>query len=753
MRKLSFVEVDLVRRQLSFAADFEAALGFSPIDGAHIELAAGASRLWGLIDESEHERLRGVLDRVLQGQATGMTQFDVCLPNMPPRHIECLWSVHADGQGRPLKVVLACVDATQRSRTEQTLRESEARYRTALTAGRMGSWETDLVARTRTWSSEGMALFGLTLADGRGQVGGAHDEYLAALHPEDRHLMLELHRLADTQDSFAAEYRIVRPDGATLWLSGRGLVVARQADGKAHRLVSIMADVSERRQAEEGLRSERLRLAQALQAGRMGAFDLNLVDDVLWWSPQTYAVFGVDARHFEPTRDSVAALIHPEDRATFLRLRAEAIASRQPFLHQFRILRADGAVAWIDHVAQAEYDTSGRPIRNFGVSMDITERRQAEHALREADRKKDDFIATLAHELRNPLAPMRNAVDVLRSIDSGVAQIAWCRDVIERQVAQMARLLDDLLDVSRLTRGSFQLRRQPLDLADAIAQAVEMARPHIDQARQSLGVHWPAGPLVVHGDPMRLAQVFSNLLINASKFTPSGGHLGLAAQTVGPEVVVTVSDDGIGIDAQQLGRIFEMFGQVESALNRSRGGLGIGLSLAKGLVELHGGRIRAHSEGLGRGSEFVVHLPLGLPAHEPAFRAASADAQPARPGPLRILVADDLADSADSLAMLLQLDGHDVRVAYDGEQAVALAESFHPDVALLDLGMPRLNGLEASRRIRQQPWGRRMTLVAQTGWGQSADRQRSRDAGFDHHIVKPIDPDMLMKLLQQIGAA
>ncbi len=422
-------------------------------------------------------------------------------------------------------------------------------------------------------------------------------------------------------------------------------------------------------------------------------------------------------------------------------------------MHEFRILRPDGSVAWIDHVAQAEYDSAGTALRNFGVSMDITERKQAEQALREADRKKDDFIATLAHELRNPLAPVRNAVNVLRSIDSGDAQIAWCRDVIERQVDQMARLLDDLLDVSRLTRGSFHLRSEPFDLGEAVTQAIEMARPHIDTARQTLSLDWPALPMAVQGDRTRLAQVFSNLLINASKFTPEGGRIGLAARTEGREVVVTVSDDGIGIDAQQIDHIFEMFGQVESALSRSQGGLGIGLSLAKGLVDLHGGHIRARSEGVGRGSEFVVHLPLGQAAGLPEASLGVADAPATTCARYRILVADDLADSADSLAMLLQLEGHEVRVAYDGEQALALAESFRPDVALLDVGMPKLNGLEVCGRIREQHWGQRMTLVAQTGWGQASDRQRSRDAGFDHHIVKPIDPEKLIALLRQLDNA
>jgi PAS domain S-box-containing protein len=362
------------------------------------------------------------------------------------------------------------------------LRESESRYRTARAAGRMGSWETDLVAATRTWSPEGMALFGIALADGRGRVGGNADEYEAALHPEDRHLVRRFHELADQQDSFPAEYRIVRPDGAVLHLAGRGLVVARRPDGRAHRLVSIMANVSEQKQAESVLRLERERLELALEAGQMGVYDLDLVAGVLWWSRQTYAVFGVDPERFVPTPESVADLIHPDDRPGFLERRRAAIANHVPLVHEIRIVRGDGPVRWIAHRGRTDYDSTGKAIRTFGVAMDITDRRLAEDGLRDADRKKDDFIATLAHELRNPLAPIRNAVHVLRKKDPADAQVAWCRDVIERQVAQMSHLLEDLLDASRMARGQFQLRKERLLLQRVLEQAIEIAQPPIQLA-------------------------------------------------------------------------------------------------------------------------------------------------------------------------------------------------------------------------------------------------------------------------------
>ena len=645
---------------------------------------------------------------------------------------------------------------TGREHAEAALRESEARYRSALTAGRMGSWETDLVARTRTWSTEGMSLFGLDLRDGRGQVGGDADEYEAALHPEDRHLAQQYHELADRQDSFLAEYRIVRRDGTTLWLSGRGLVVARQSDGKAQRLVSIMADVTERKQAEEGLRIERERLALALRAGQMGVYDFNVVDDVLWWSAQTYAVFGVDPETFKPTRESVAALIHPDDRDAFLQGRAQAMANRRPFLHEFRTVRPDGTMAWISHRGQAEYDAAGRPVRNFGVSLDITERKQAEQALRDADRKKDQFIAMLAHELRNPLAPIRNAVSVLRQAAHAEPQIAWCRDVIDRQVAQMSRLLEDLLDVSRMTRGRFALRREPLFLDAIVEQAIEIARPLIEAAGHALAVTMPAQAIRVEGDVTRLAQVFSNLLINAAKYTHPGGRIGLSSDIQGQDVLVKVTDSGIGIAEEQLPHIFEMFGQAEPALDRSQGGLGIGLWLAKGFVEMHGGEISARSEGIGQGSEFTVRLPASaVSRHDTPLEApkTAAEAAPAAATQRCVLIADDLRDSADSLAMLLASMGHEVHVAYDGEQALLAVEALRPEVVLLDLGMPKMNGFEVCRRIRKLPWGSAITLIAQSGWGQDADRRRTREAGFDHHIVKPIDPDALDTLLRELTSA
>jgi PAS domain S-box-containing protein len=655
-----------------------------------------------------------------------------------------------DTEGAVTGIFVQGVDVTDRTLAYASLRASEARFRAALTAGLMGSWETDHATKTRQWSKEGMALFGLDLPDGVGHVGGTDDEFINAIHPDDRHTAARFRELADRQDSFPAEYRIVRRDGKVLWLSGRGLVIARDASGNALRLVNIMADATERKTAEEQLRIERERLRLALSAGQMGAYDLNIADDLLWWSPEMYALFGVDPASFVPTRESVGAFIHPDDRDEFTRLRGESIAQHQPFVHEFRIRRPQGDEAWLAHRGQAEYDAEGRPLRNFGITMDITDRKEVEQQLRNSDRQKDNFIATLAHELRNPLAPIRSAAQLLRRLDALDPKVAWCHDVIERQLGHVSRLLDDLLDVSRLNRGELHLRRQRLDLGLAIQQAVEIAQPAIQAGSHAL-VAVPANePVELDGDLTRLAQIFSNVLINAAKYTPSGGKISLTVERQGGEAVVTISDTGIGIATEHHARIFEMFGQVGAAAPGAQGGQGIGLSLTKALVEMHGGTISVRSDGVGQGSTFEVRLPLLSPDLSAAARPETTPTVAAQPGDVyRVLIADDSTDVADAYAWLLRDMGHEVHVSYDGEQAFAMAQALRPDIALLDLGMPKLDGYALCRQIRATPWGGAITLVAQTGWGQEDDRRKTRDAGFDHHLVKPVEPDEIIALFKR----
>ena len=371
--------------------------------------------------------------------------------------------------------------------------------------------------------------------------------------------------------------------------------------------------------------------------------------------------------------------------------------------------------------------------------------------LKEGDRRKDEFLATLAHELRNPLAPVRNAIQLLKLKGPDEPQLRWARDVIERQLQYLTRLIEDLMDVSRITRNKLELRRQRVALNDIVQGAVESSRPIIDQGALQLTVSLPPQPVFIDGDAVRLAQVFLNLLNNAAKYTDRGGQISLTAHVEADDVVVSVKDTGIGIAPEKRARLFELFFQVDRTLERSHGGLGIGLALVRRLVELHGGRVESRSEGVGRGSEFIVRLPM---ASEPAGAASSLARSPAI-SPVRLLVADDNRDSADSLAMLLRLHGHDVHTAYDGIEAVNAAERLRPDAVLLDIGMPRLNGYDACRQIRQSVWGRDLLVIAMTGWGQAEDRRRTVDVGFDAHLVKPVDPQELIALLatRQAGSA
>jgi PAS domain S-box-containing protein len=418
---------------------------------------------------------------------------------------------------------------------------------------------------------------------------------------------------------------------------------------------------------------------------------------------------------------------------------------------RFRHFRT-GEARWMAYKVLTLTDAAGHAVGLATVSQDVTERRRLEDHLRKlaadlaaADRRKDEFLATLAHELRNPLAPIRNGLQVIRLAPDRAAR-EQARTLSERQLAQMVRLVDDLLDVSRISTGKLELRRERVPLAAVVAGAVETSRPLIDHLGHALTVTLPDRPVLVDADPTRLAQVFSNLLNNSAKYMDRGGHIRLTAEQQGDDVVVSVKDTGIGIPAGHLPRIFEMFSQVDTSLERSHGGLGIGLTLVKRLVEMHGGRIEARSEGPGRGAEFVVRLPAAPGA--PGPQDASGAGEPAAPkSSLRILIVDDNRDAADSLVMLLRLMGNDTRTAYDGQQGVDVAGEFRPEVVLLDIGLPKLNGYEACRRIREQAWGKDAVLIAVTGWGQEEDRRRSREAGFNDHLVKPVDPQDLMKML------
>jgi CheY-like chemotaxis protein len=373
--------------------------------------------------------------------------------------------------------------------------------------------------------------------------------------------------------------------------------------------------------------------------------------------------------------------------------------------------------------------------------------------LREGGRRKDEFLAVLAHELRNPLAPIRNAVEIMRRSSLSDPQLVWSRDVVERQVKHLTRLVDDLLDVSRITRGNINLSREPVAVATIVARAIETIQPLIAEQRHQLTVDVADEMLEVEGDLTRLTQVLGNLLNNAAKYTDPGGTILLSARREGSDVEIRVRDNGIGIPPTLLPRLFQLFTQVDGAAHRAQGGLGIGLALVRQLVQMHGGSVTAYSDGPGKGCEFLIRLPLRVrrprdvmqPGVVPVHTNGSKVGH-------RILLADDNRDALDSLATLLQCDGHEVHTAGDGAEALEVAAQCKPDVVLLDIGMPKLDGYEVARRIRAEPWGKAAVLIALTGWGQDEDRRRSREVGFDSHLVKPLDPEALSSLLARLPA-
>jgi signal transduction histidine kinase/DNA-binding response OmpR family regulator len=371
--------------------------------------------------------------------------------------------------------------------------------------------------------------------------------------------------------------------------------------------------------------------------------------------------------------------------------------------------------------------------------------------IQEGDRRKNEFLAMLAHELRNPLAPIRNAVQVLRMIDLRDTDLLWANDVIARQVEQMVRLVDDLLDISRITGGKIQLQREPVDVAAVVARAVETSRPLIDARRHELTVELPEETLAVDADRVRLAQVLANVLNNAAKYTGDGGRIWLTAARDGPEAVFRVRDTGIGISKEMLSSVFDLFTQVNHSLDRSQGGLGIGLTLVRRLVEMHGGNVQAFSDGVNQGSEFVIRMPALTGPHPPGPSTNGDRAASGASAPRRVLVVDDNDDAARSLARLLRLTGHEVTTAPDGASALAALPAFGPEIVLLDIGLPGMDGYEVAREMRRHPGGEKLALVALTGYGQDEDRRRSQEAGFNEHLVKPVDPDVLQSLLASLS--
>jgi PAS domain S-box-containing protein len=510
--------------------------------------------------------------------------------------------------------------------------------------------------------------------------------------------------------------------------------------------VLVFRDVSERKRAEE---------AQAFLAAIVESSDDAIVSKTLdgiirSWNAGAERLFGYKAE--EVIGRPITLIIPPErqdeEQEILARLRN---GERIDHFETVRVSK-QGRRIDISLTVSPVRDSAGRVIGASKVARDITDRKKAEKALLEADRRKDEFITLLAHELRNPLATLRNSVEIVRLAREPNA-IAPTLDIMERQLGLMVHLIDDLLDISRINRNKMELRRSRVRLDTVLSNAIETVRPLLESAGHELILSFPPEPVYLDADLTRLAQVFGNLLGNSVKYTERGGRIWLTAEPGGSEIIVSIRDTGIGIPREALPHIFEMFSQVGRSIERSTGGLGIGLALVKGLVEIHGGTVSAESPGIGLGSTFTVRLPALASRPEPTESDSGERALAMRRPARRILVADDNRDSTASMALLLKLKGNEVRTAHDGNEAIEVAEAFQPQVILMDVGMPGVNGYEATRRIREQPWGKGITIIALTGWGQEHDKERSREAGCDAHLVKPLNLAELDKVLEGSKAA
>ena len=569
------------------------------------------------------------------------------------------------------------------------------------------------------------------------------------LHPDDRERTLACWKAACADEGdYDLEYRIRRHDGMYRWFKTRGVPV-RDEQGKIVYWFGTCTDIEDNKQLEVKFKESEERQSAVIEAIPQVVWTAQTNGEVDFGSKRWYDYTGLTPEQTLGIGWTVA--VHPDDLAKTLAQWEEALATGKPTEIEYRLRAGDGCYRWQLIRGVPLKNSEGQVMKWFGTITDIHDRKQAEQELQENNRRKDEFLATLAHELRNPLAPIRNGLQVMRMANGDPDAVEKARTMMERQLTQMVRLVDDLLDVSRISSGKLELKRERVPLRAVVNSAVETSRPLIEQMGHELTVKLPKQSVVVEADLTRLAQVFLNLLNNAAKYSEQGGHIWLTAERQGSDVVVSVKDKGIGIAADQLPQIFEMFSQVNRSLEKAQGGLGIGLSLVKRLVEMHGGRIEAKSDGPGQGSEFIVRLPVVLEASIPQREDARTDGD--LKSSLRILVVDDNQDGADSLSMMLKMMGNDTHTAYDGEEAVVAALEFRPNVILLDIGLPKLTGYEVCRHLRQHTLGNDLVIIAQTGWGQDDDRQRTHEAGFDHHMVKPVDPQALMKLLAGLQAA
>jgi PAS domain S-box-containing protein len=656
--------------------------------------------------------------------------------------------------GKLTKIIATSRDITEARFANEKVRVSEERFRSLVTATAAIVWNMSGAGRFDV-EQPGWTEFTGQLFESMKDLG-----WLQAVHPDDRERTSASWNAALAAGTmYEIEHRLRRADGEFRHMSVRAVPI-RAEDDNIIEWVGIHSDIHDLKTAQAIHHGTEERVRLATESAKLGLWVWYPdTDRVVWENARPCEIFGVapDATPVSARR-LLTEFIHPEHIADFGHAIARTIETGAHFHFECRIRRPDGKALWVEFFGNRQPDVAGEPMRIIGTLADITASKEREEELRclaanlsEADRRKTEFLATLAHELRNPLAPIQHGLQLMRVQAENFETFNQVRDMLERQVNQMVHLVNDLLDIARITNGKIELQKAYANVGDLVNMAVETSLPLINASAHRLIVAVPDEMIHVYVDPGRVSQVISNLLNNAAKYTPQGGVIELEVTRDGNEVLVSVTDNGIGIAPESIDAIFGLFRQVGHDFERSQGGLGIGLSLVRQLVELHGGTASAASAGAGGGSTFTIRLgvvdaapvPLGPDACPP-------DAVEKRH--LKIMVADDNVDAAEILSLLLQAYGHVTEVVHNGHAALNLAREFHPDVALLDIGMPGMNGYEVAKALRQVPGLAGMTLVALTGWGGEQDRALSREAGFDRHLIKPVDMTVIESLLADVIA-